>query len=137
MRRRKFLGVLGGSAVAWPLGARAQQPGRVWHVGFITAVSFETFASLYAGFRQGMRELGYREGIDYISEWRSVEGKYERVPEIAAELVRLKVDVIVTGTIAALPALKRTITTIPIVMANSTDPVGTGLVASVARPAVT
>jgi putative ABC transport system substrate-binding protein len=77
---------------------------------------------------------GYVEGKDYISEWRSLEGKYERVPEIAAELVRLKVDVIVTGMIAALPILKRTITTIPIVMANSTDPVGNGLVTSLGRP---
>ena len=81
-----------------------------------------------------MRELGYLEGKDYTSEWRSVEGKYERVPEVATELARLKVDVIVTATIAALPALKRTITTIPIVMAISTDPVGSGLVASLARP---
>ena len=81
-----------------------------------------------------MRELGYVEGKDYVSEWRSLDGKYERVPEIAAELVRLKVDVIVTGTIAALPTLKRTITTLPIVMANSTDPVGNGLVTSLARP---
>jgi putative tryptophan/tyrosine transport system substrate-binding protein len=133
MRRRKFITLVGGAA-GWTFAARAQQPGRVWRVGFITGASFEAFSPLYAGFQQGMRELGYLEGKDYISEWRSVEGKYERVPEIAAELARLKVDVIVTGTIAALPALKRTITTIPIVMAISTDPVGSGLVASLARP---
>jgi putative ABC transport system substrate-binding protein len=133
LNRRHFISLLG-SVVAWPIAARAQQPGRVWRVGFLTAVPFETFSRLYAGFQQGMRELGYLEGKDYISEWRSVEGKYERVSEIAAELVRLKVDVIVTGTIAALPTLKRTITTIPIVMANSTDPVGNGLVTSLARP---
>jgi putative tryptophan/tyrosine transport system substrate-binding protein len=132
--RRRFLATIAGSAVAWPLNARAQQPRRVWRVGFLTAVSFEEFSHLYAGFQLGMGELGYLEGKDYISEWRSVEGKYERVPEISAELVRLRVDVIVTGTAAALPALKRTITTIPIVMATSTDPVGSGLVESLARP---
>ena len=132
--RREFITLLGGAAAAWPRSARAQQPARVWRVGFLTAVSLKTFSHLYAGFQQGMRELGYVEGKDYVSEWRSLDGKYERVPEIAAELVRLKVDVIVTGTIAALPTLKRTITTLPIVMANSTDPVGNGLVTSLARP---
>jgi len=81
-----------------------------------------------------MRELGYVEGKDFVIEWRSVEGKYERFPEIAEELVRLKVDVFVTGVTAALPALKRPTTTIPIVMAYSTDPVGNGLVASLVHP---
>ena len=81
-----------------------------------------------------MRELGYVEGKDFVIEWRSVEGKYERFPEIAEELMRLKVDVFVTGVTAALPALKRATTTIPIVMAYSTDPVGNGLVASLVHP---
>jgi putative ABC transport system substrate-binding protein len=81
-----------------------------------------------------MRELGYVEGKDFIIEWRSVEGRYERFPELAAELVRLKVDVFVTGVTAALPALKQTTSTIPIVMAYSTDPVGNGLVASLVHP---
>jgi len=76
------------------------------------------------GFVQGMRELGYVNEKDYVIEWRSVEGNYERIPEIAAEFVRLKVDVIVTALGAALPTLQRAITTIPIVMATSTDPVG-------------
>jgi putative ABC transport system substrate-binding protein len=134
MKRREFITLLGGAAAAWPLAARAQQSDRLWRVGFLTAVSLETFSHLYAGFQQGMRELGYVEGKDYVSEWRSLEEKYERVPEIAAELVRLKVDVIVTATGAALPALKRTVTTIPIVMAGSTDPIGKGLVTSLARP---
>src|SRR5262249_17477465 len=88
----------------------------------------------YAALAQGMRELGYVEGKDFVIEWRSVEGKYERFPGIAAELVRLKVDVFVTGVTAALPALKRATTTIPIVMAYSTDPVGNGLVASLVHP---
>jgi putative ABC transport system substrate-binding protein len=81
-----------------------------------------------------MRELGYVEGKDFIIEWRSVEGRYERFPELAAELLRLKVDVFVTGVTAALPALKQVTSTIPIVMAYSTDPVGNGLVASLVHP---
>jgi ABC-type uncharacterized transport system substrate-binding protein len=81
-----------------------------------------------------MRELGYVEGKDFLIEWRSAEGKYERIPEIAAEFVRLKVDVIITALSAALPTLKQSVTTIPIVMAYSTDPVGNGLVASLVRP---
>src|SRR5262244_1086914 len=86
------------------------------------------------GFVQGMRELGYVNEKDYVIEWRSNEGNFERIPEIAAEFLRLKVDVLVTALGAALPTLKRTITTIPIVMAASTDPVGNGLVESLARP---
>lgn len=81
-----------------------------------------------------MRELDHVEGKDFVIEWRSVEEKYERLPEIAAEFVRLKVDVIITALGAALPTLKRATTTIPIVMAYSTDPVGNGLVASLVRP---
>src|SRR5215468_2690459 len=80
------------------------------------------------------RVLGCVEGKDFIIEWRSVEGRYERFPELAAELVRLKVDVFVTGVTAALPAVKQATSKIPIVMAYSTDPVGNGLVASLVHP---
>ena len=134
MRRREFITLLGGAAAAWPLAARAQQPARTWRIGFLSAVSRSAASSSYAAFVKGMRELGYVEGKDFVIEWRSVEGKYERFPEIAEELVRLKVDVFVTGVTAALPALKRATTTIPIVMAYSTDPVGNGLVASLVHP---
>jgi putative tryptophan/tyrosine transport system substrate-binding protein len=134
MRRRELLGLLGSTVAAWPLAAHSQQAGKVWRIGFLTAVSRETYSRLYAGFQQGMLELGYVEGKDFVSVWRSAEGKYERFPEIAAELVRLNVDVIVSGVTAALPTLKRATTTIPIVMAYSIDPVGIGLVASLARP---
>jgi putative tryptophan/tyrosine transport system substrate-binding protein len=134
MRRRELLGLLGSTVAAWPLAAHAQQAGKVWRIGFLTAVSRETYSRLYAGFQQGMRELGYVEGKDFVSEWRSAEGKYERFPEIAAELVRLNVDVIVSGVTAALPTLKRETTSIPIVMAYSTDPVGNGFAASLVRP---
>jgi putative ABC transport system substrate-binding protein len=133
MKRRALITPLGGAA-AWPLAARAQQTGNVWRIGYVAGVSRSAASGSYAAFVQGMRELGYIEGKDFVIEWRSVEGRYERFPEIAAELVRLKVDVFVTGVTAALPALKRATTTIPIVMAYSTDPVGNGLVASLVHP---
>jgi ABC-type uncharacterized transport system substrate-binding protein len=131
MKRREFLGVLGGAVAAWPLAARAQQTGKVWRVGWLASVQVPGFRGAFA---QGMRELGYAEGKDFVIELRSVEGNYERIPEVAAELARLKVDVIVTALSAALPILHRVITTIPIVMVYSTDPVGNGLVASLVRP---
>ena len=134
MKRRAFITLLGGAAVAWPLAAGAQQARKVWRIGFLSAVSRESSFRSYAALQQGMRELGYVEGNDFVIEWRSVEGKYERFPEIVGELVRLKLDVIVTGVTAALPALQRATSTIPIVMAYSTDPVGNGLVASLVRP---
>jgi putative ABC transport system substrate-binding protein len=133
-RRREFITLLGSAAAAGPLAARAQQVGKVWRIGFLSAVSRESSFRSYAALQQGMRELGYVEGKDFVIEWRSVEGKYERFPEIVGELVRLKLDVIVTGVTAALPALQRATSTIPIVMAYSTDPVGNGLVASLVHP---
>jgi ABC-type uncharacterized transport system substrate-binding protein len=134
VRRRDFISLLGGAAAAWPLAARAQQAGKVWRIGFLSGASRSAVSGSYDALVQAMHELGYVEGKDFIIEWRSVEGRYERIPEIAAELVRLKVDVIVTGLSAALPTLKQAVTTIPIVMAYSTDPVGNGLVASLVRP---
>ena len=134
LRRREFITLLGGATAAWPLAARAQQPGKVWRIGFLSGTSRSAVSGLYDAFVQGMREHGYVDGKDYAIEWHSAEENYERIPEIAAEFVRLKVDVIVTALGAALPTLKRTITTIPIVMAFSTDPVGNGLVASLAQP---
>ena len=132
--RRELLAALGGTAAAWPFVARAQQAGKVWRIGYVAGVSRSAASGSYAAFVQGMRELGYVEGKNFVIEWRSVEGRYERFPEIAAELMRLKVDIFVTGVTAALPALQRTTTTIPIVMAYSTDPVGNGLVASLVHP---
>ena len=114
MRRRDFITTIAGSAVAWPLAARAQQAGKVWRVGYLSGTSRSAVSGLYDGFVKGMRELGYVEGQDYVIEWRSVEEKYDQIPEIAAELGRLKVDIIITGFGAALPILKRTITTIPL-----------------------
>src|SRR5262245_64172370 len=136
MRRREFIALLGGAAVAWPLAARAQQPRRLWRVGFLAGASrpVNLESSQYAGFNRGMRELGYSEGDDFIIEWRFAEGRFELFPQLAAELVRSKVDVIVLGTGAAVRPTQQATSTIPIVMGYSVDPVGSGYVASLARP---
>src|ERR1700737_4987769 len=106
MKRRDFITVLGGAAAAWPLAARAQQPGKVWRIGFFSGTSRSATSGLYAGFVRGMAELGYAEGKNFVIEWRSPEDQYERISEIAAEFVRLNVDVIVTALGAALQPLK-------------------------------
>ena len=132
--RRELLAALGGTAAAWPLAARAQQPGKVWRIGLLSGASNDTYSRLYAGFQLGMRELGYVEGKDFVGEARYADGNYERLPDLAAELVRSKVDIIVTGLTAGIRTLQQATSTIPIVMAYSTDPVGNGFVASLARP---
>ena len=104
----------------------AAQTGKVWRIGFISGASRSSISEILAGFPQGMRELGYVEGKDFRIEWRFAEGNYDRFPDIAAELVRLKVDVFVLGTPAAVRAARQATTTIPIVMGYSTDPVGGG-----------
>ena len=117
--------------------AEAQQAGKVYRVGYLRlGAGSPTSSSGYMGFRQGMRELGYVEGQNYVLEYRSAERKRERLPEIAAELVRLKVDVIVTSAGPAIRAAKRATSTIPIVMlgGSALNPVAAGLVASLARP---
>jgi ABC-type uncharacterized transport system substrate-binding protein len=134
MHRREFVTFLGGAVATWPITASAQQPGKVWRIGLLSAVPRATYSRLYAGFVQGMRELGYVEGRDFVIEWRSAEGMYERLPGLAAELIRSDVDVIVSGVTAALRVLQQATTTIPIVMAYSTDPVGNGLAATLAHP---
>ena len=133
MQRRDFIKVIAGSAVAWPLAARAQRPAKSV-IGFLSMASPSTFASRIEGFRLGLRDFGYVEGTNITVEYRWAEGRYERLPELAAELVRSNVDLIVThGTPGSLAA-KRATTTIPIVIASIGDPVVTGVVASVARP---
>jgi putative ABC transport system substrate-binding protein len=135
VRRREFISLLSGIAVGSPLAARAQ-PGRLWRIGFIAGgsrpVPLEPTA--YGAFSRGMRELGYMEGKDFIIEWRFAEGRNELFSEFVAELVRLNVDVIVTGTPSAISAAQRATKTIPIVMGISTDPVGLGYIASLAHP---
>jgi len=133
MRRREFIKIIAGSAAALPLAATAQQPTKPV-VGFLSMASPSTFASRIEGFRQGLRDLGYVEGTNIAVEYRWAEGHYERLAGLAAELVRSKVDLIVThGTPGSLAA-KQATTTIPIVVASIGDPVVTGVVASVARP---
>src|SRR5260370_39435330 len=103
MKRREFITLIGGAA-AWPLAARAQQVGKVWRIGLLTALSREAYSRMYARFQEGMRELGYVEGKDFVRERRSVEGNYERFPALADELARLNVDVLVPRVTSALPA---------------------------------
>src|SRR5262245_44981787 len=134
MKRREFITLLGSAAAAWPLTARAQQPGKVWRVGFLSGGAPAALGPILAGFPQGMRELGYVEGKDFTIDWRFSEGNHDRSPGFAAEFVRLKVDVIVVATAAAIRIVQQATTTIPIVMSYSTDPVGNGFVASLARP---
>jgi len=133
MRRREFITLLGGAAAAWPLAARAQQPAMPV-VGYLSAGSPEAFAPRLRALRQGLTELGYVEGRNVAIEYRWAEGRADRLSEIAAEFVRLKVDVIVTYATTGTLAAKQATSAIPIVFAIAGDPVGTGLVASLARP---
>jgi putative ABC transport system substrate-binding protein len=134
MRRRDFIKVIAGSAAAWPLTARAQQAGKMPRIGFLGAASPSTFASRLDGIRLGLRDFGYVEGMNMIIEYRWAQGHYERLPELAAELVRSNVDLIITHTTPGSLAAKRATTTIPIVMALIGDPVAAGVVSSLARP---
>jgi putative ABC transport system substrate-binding protein len=134
MDRRAFLSALGAGLLVAPPVAEAQQPARVPRIGFLGLVSASDFAKQVEALRAGLGDLGYLEGKTIVIEYRWAEGKYNRLPDLAAELVRLKVDVLVThGTPGALAA-KRATTTIPIVMATSGDAVASGLVESLARP---
>ena len=133
MNRREFITLLGGAA-AWPLAARAQQAGKVLRIGFLGMASPSTFASRLEAFRLGLRDFGYIEGTTVNVEYRWADGRYERLPGLAAELVRSQVDLIVThGTPGSLAA-KRATTTIPIVMASIGDPVAVGIVTKLVRP---
>ena len=133
MRRREFITLLGGAA-AWPLAARAQQPGKLPTIGFLGANAASAQTQWTTAFVQRLRELGWIEGRTVSIEYRWAEGRSERYTEIAAEFVRLKVDIIATAGNEAAIAAKRVTSVIPIVFAVAGDPVGTGLVASLARP---
>jgi putative ABC transport system substrate-binding protein len=135
MQRRKFIMALGGAAAGWPLAVRAQQPaGRVYRVGYLALASREQQIHLSKAFEEGLRSLGYRVGENVVIEYRFANGQLERLPTLAADLVRLAVDVIVSGNPSNTVAAMKATTTIPIVMTNSSDPVSAGLVASLARP---
>ena len=117
-----------------PLGAAAQQPGKVPRIGYFSAGSPSSAPHLLEAFRKGLRELGWVEGQNIAIEYRWAEGRFDRLPDLAAELVRLKVDIIVAVPTPAAAAAKNATETIPIVMINVGDPVGLGLIASLARP---
>jgi putative ABC transport system substrate-binding protein len=132
LKRREFISLLGGAAAAWPLAARAQH-GKLARVGALVLTNADA-QSLGRSLREGLRELGYAEGQNFTFEFRSADGNADRLPALAAELVRLPVDVIVATFTPCALAAKQATTTIPIVMAAVADPVGIGLVRSLARP---
>ena len=132
--RRWFIGTL--VLLTAPLTLFAQQPAKVWRIGFLSPLSRQSMvdAGNEDAFLQGMREVGYIEGKNLTIEWRHADGDYERLPALAAELVRLKVDVIVAAPSPAIRAAQRATTTIPIVFPTTGDPVGSGFAASLRRP---
>jgi putative ABC transport system substrate-binding protein len=132
MRRREFITLVGGAA-AWPLSAQAQQPGKLPTIGFLGPATASAWSQWNAAFALRLRELGWIEGRTVAIEYRWADGRGERCAEIAAEFVRIKVDVIVTAGGAVRAAMQAT-STIPIVFAVAADPLGAGLVASLARP---
>jgi putative tryptophan/tyrosine transport system substrate-binding protein len=139
VHRREFLAAasaLGASALATPFGSLAQQQGKVWRVGFLSPRSRPSSLNshFYSAFIQGMRDLGYLEGKNLVIEWRFADSKLERLPALIAELVQLKVDVIVTVGTPAVRAVQKATTAIPVVMASVTNPLESGLVKNLARP---
>jgi putative tryptophan/tyrosine transport system substrate-binding protein len=134
VRRREVITLLGGAAAAWPLAARAQRAAKTARIGFLGADTQSGIESRLERFRAGLRDLGYVEGDNIFIDFRWAEGNYVRLAEFAAELVRLKVDLLVTygtpGTLAA----KQATTTVPIVMIVSGDAIATGIATSLAHP---
>jgi putative ABC transport system substrate-binding protein len=134
MKRREFFMLLGGATAAWPLVARAQQPRKVPRLGVLLPGTEASFTARVKAFLDGLRDFGYIDGRTIAIEWKWGRDRVEELPQFAAELVGHNVDLIVTGGTPAAKALKRTTGTIPIVMAIVGDPVGAGLVESLARP---
>jgi putative ABC transport system substrate-binding protein len=136
LKRREFIALLGGAVAAWPFASRAQQPNRVWRVGYLFqgAASSELDFSILEAFRLKLRELGYIEGRNLVLDVRGSEGDSSRLPGLAAELVALRPDVILAAATLAVSAAQRATSSIPIVMGPTADPIGSGFVKSLARP---
>ncbi len=134
INRRKLIIAFGAGALTAPFGSFAQQQGKVWRVGYLSPTSTPVNSPYTAAFLKGMRQLGYVEGKNLVVEWRSADGKLERLPGLAMELVQLRVDVIVAVASPAIGAAQKATKTIPIIMAITGDPVGSGFVKSLARP---
>ena len=134
MRRREFITLLGGAAAAWPLAAHAQQPTNIPRLCFLTFDPPASRSTRFEAFFQGLRDLGYVDGQTITIDYLSADGHGERFPALAAECLRLKADIIAVSTTPAARAAKNATRTIPIVMVALGDPVGTGLVDSLARP---
>src|SRR5258706_2367961 len=133
MNRRHGLALLLVVGIA-PLRAFAQPQSKVWRIGYLSSSARSATVNAFGAFRQGMRELGYIEGKDLVIEARFADGVYDRLPGLAAELVELKVDVILADASPAIRAAQRATNTVPIVMGSTGDPVGSGFVQSLARP---
>jgi putative tryptophan/tyrosine transport system substrate-binding protein len=133
MKRREFIGLLGGAVAAWPVATRAQQTGKVYRVGFLWD-NPAVWPHALEAFHRGLRDLGWTEGQNIAVEYRWAEGRFDRLPALAEELVRLNVDIIVAPTSIYAGAAKRATSTIPIVFVSHADPIGSGHVASLAQP---
>ena len=140
MLRRKFIRIIGGTAIAWPLIAMAQQPSKkVWRIAHVYPGRYDNPAdmALYDVFRSELGKLGYIEGRNLVIDQRSADGKIERLPSLVSELIALRPDIIAAIATPAIAAAQRATSTIPIIMAPATDPVGSGFVKSFARPGET
>src|SRR5258707_13428584 len=136
MNRREFITLLGGASATWPLAVRAEQSAKVARIGFVVTGSLASpeQRAMTDSFLQGLRERGYVEGQNIVIEYRYADGKIERFAELSQQLVRLNLDLIVASNTPAARAAKQATTTIPIVVPVMGDPIGDGLVASLARP---